>query len=85
MRKQWMAFTAEHPEIKTLDDLPKEVSEAVKAGQELDAAYAKHELKQLKAQIAREHAKAKSTGSAKSNAANEDGGDFFLKGFLGND
>lgn len=85
MRKQWMAFTAEHPEIKTLDDLPKEVSEAVKAGQELDAAYAKHELKQLKEQIAREHAKAKSAGSARSNAAPEDGGDFFLKGFLGND
>ena len=85
MRRQWKDFTAAHPDIKALEDLPQEVSEAVRNGTELEAAYDRYELKQIKEQLAKQQEKKKSPGSARNASANENEGDFFLKGFIGNE
>ena len=83
MRRQWKEFTSAHPDIRTLDDLPQEVSDAVKGGEELETAYNRYELNKLKDQLSRQQAKAKSAGSARG-TADEEEGDFFLRGFRGN-
>lgn len=82
MRRQWKEFTAAHPDIRTLDDLPQEVIDAVKGGEEPETAYNRYEVKQLKEQLTRQQAKAKSAGSARG-TADEEEGDFFLRGFRG--
>ena len=83
MRRQWKEFTSAHPDIRTLDDLPQEVSDAVKGGEELETAYNRYELNKLKDQLSRQQAKAKSAGSARG-TADEEEGDFFLRGNRGN-
>lgn len=83
MRSEWKAFSEKHPQFKTMDDLPKEVKEDIKAGQDVDQAYIKYENAQLKSELKKREAAAKSPGAAKGNSSGEDEEDDFLKGFFG--
>ncbi|MBQ9709485.1 MAG: hypothetical protein IJV67_02565 [Clostridia bacterium] len=83
MRQEWAEFAKNHPGINTLDDLPKEVIDAVKAGSDLENAYMAYDYKQVKKQIEEAKTAAKSPGSAASNAYEAGEDDLFLRGFSG--
>lgn len=85
IRRQWVDFFKEHPEITDASALPKEVMERVMAGETPSAAYTRYEKDRLERELAalRQHEenKEKAMGGAKGDGAEEEK-DAFLAGFL---